>query len=285
MIHNSPYQSLLHTGITIEGYSRAMVQTVWRVPQWHIGFDMGALPWQFLNTPIWFITHAHLDHLAALPLLVSRRAIVDAAVPTTVYMPDAVVDDAWAMLKSWERLDRGSMSCTIKGLAAGDEVAISREHVVKAYSMRHPVPALGYIVWERRQKLKAEYQHCSSEQMRDLKLAGAAITEERRMPLLGYTGDTSPPGLDDNPEFFQARILIVEMSFVRVKHPRDKIHAFGHMHIDDFIERAERFQNEIVIASHVSSRYEIDETKRAIAESMPEGLRERMHVWGVDAAN
>ena len=52
-----------------------MVQSVWRIPQWHIGFDLGALPWQFLNTPTWFITHAHLDHLAALPLLLFLFAV------------------------------------------------------------------------------------------------------------------------------------------------------------------------------------------------------------------
>jgi ribonuclease Z len=56
------------------------------------------------------------------------------------------------------------------------------------------------------------------------------------------------------------------MSFVRVNHPRDKIHSFGHAHIDDFIERAERFQNELVIARTSSSRYEIEESKEAVAK-------------------
>jgi ribonuclease Z len=280
MIHNSPYQSLHHQGITIEGYSRAMVQSVWRVPEWDLGFDAGAMPWQFLNTPTWFISHGHLDHLAALPSLVSRRAIMDFALPTTIYVPEPVVDACWGMLKSWEPLDQGSMSCTVKGLAKGDEIPVSRDHVVKAYSMQHPVPALGYIVWERRHKLKPEYYGLPNDKIRDLKLSGAAITDEQRVPVLGYTGDTSPPGLDDNPDFFRARILITEMSFVRVNHPREKIHGFGHMHIDDFIERADRFENEIVIAAHISSRYEIEETKQAIAVNVPAGLRERIRVWG-----
>jgi ribonuclease Z len=184
------------------------------------------------------------------------------------------------MLKSWESLDQGPMNCTMKGLTAGDEAPISRDQVVKAYAMCHPVPALGYIVWERRHKLKPEYLGLPSDKVRDLKLSGAAVTDEQRVPILAYTGDTSPPGLDDNPDFFRARILITEMSFVRVNHPREKIHSFGHMHIDDFIERADRFENEIVIAAHVSSRYEIAETKEAIARNVPASLRERLHVWG-----
>jgi len=280
MIDNCSFQSLKHSGITIEGYSRAMVQSVWRVPEWEIGFDIGALPWTFVPTPTWFITHGHIDHFAALPNLVSRRAVMDLPAPTTIYLPEAIVDDAWDLLKLWERLDRGPQSCTLKGLAAGDEVEVSQNQVVTAFATRHPVPSLGYVVWERRRKLKPEYQGFSGSAIRDLRQSGAAVTDEQRIPVLCYTGDTSPPGLDENPITFEARILITEMSFVRVKHPRDKIHSYGHMHIDDFIERADRFHNELVIVAHVSSRYEIDETRQAIAENVPSPLRERIHVWG-----
>lgn len=280
MIDNAPFQTLSHAGITIEGYSRAMVQSVWRIPEWNIGFDLGAVPWQFLPTPTWFVTHAHLDHLAGLPQLVSRRTLHDLPAPTTIYLPESVVDSAWELLKVWERLDGAPQSCTLKGLAAGDEVAVSREHVVSAFATRHPVPSLGYMVWERRHKLKAEYLGLAGTQIRDLRQSGVSVTEEQRFPRLCYTGDTSPAGLDDNPIAFEAQVLITEMSFVRVKHPREKIHAFGHMHIDDFIERAGRFKNDLVIVAHVSSRYEIEETRQAIAESMPSPLRERIRVWG-----
>jgi ribonuclease Z len=280
MIDNSPYQSLRHSGITIEGYSRAMVHSVWRVPEWGIGFDVGSVPWAFLPTPTWFITHAHIDHFAGLPNLVSRRALMELPASTTIYLPEAVVDDAFEMLKIWERLDRGPQSCTFKGLAPGDEVPLSPHQTVTTFATAHPVPSLGYVVWERRQKLKAEFHGRTGEQIRDLRQAGVAVTEEHRIPVLCYTGDTSPKGLDDNPITFEARILITEMSFVRVNHPREKIHSFGHMHIDDFIERADLFRNELIIAAHVSSRYEIVETKKAVLDSIPAGLRERIHVWG-----
>jgi len=280
MVDNSPYQSLRHGGITIEGYSRAMVQSVWRIPEWNIGFDLGALPWQFIGTPTWFVTHAHLDHFAALPLLTSRRAVMELQGITTIYLPEAVVDDAWQMLKLWERLDKGPQSCTLKGLKPGDEIVLSSDRVVTTIATRHPVPSLGYVVWERRHKLKQEFRELCGREIRDKRAAGIAVTEEQRIPLLCYTGDTSPEGLDANPVAYEAKVLITEMSFVRVNHPREKIHGFGHMHIDDFIERAGLFHNELVIAAHVSSRYEIAETEKAIDDNVPAGLRERLRVWG-----
>ena len=41
MIENAPLRTLTHKGLTVEGYSRAAVQSYWRVPELKIGFDMG----------------------------------------------------------------------------------------------------------------------------------------------------------------------------------------------------------------------------------------------------
>ena len=71
MIENSPVQTLEHDGLTIEGYSRAAVQTYWRIPELKIGFDLGGQPWSFMGTETWFVSHGHLDHIVALPVYVA----------------------------------------------------------------------------------------------------------------------------------------------------------------------------------------------------------------------
>ena len=63
MIRNLPVKTLQHKGLTIEGYSRAAVQTYWRIPELKIGFDFGAQPWSFMGTGTWFVSHTHLDHM------------------------------------------------------------------------------------------------------------------------------------------------------------------------------------------------------------------------------
>ena len=70
MPKNAPIKTLVHRGLTIEGYSRAAVQTYWRIPEFKLGFDLGGQPWEFMGTPTWFVSHMHLDHMAALPVYV-----------------------------------------------------------------------------------------------------------------------------------------------------------------------------------------------------------------------
>jgi ribonuclease Z len=277
-VDNAPILSHHHAGLTIEGYSRAAVQTYWRIPELKIGFDLGAQPWDFMGTPTWLMTHTHLDHVAALPVYVARRRMMKME-PPTLYVPAEAVEDIRRLLLVMQRLDRGRMICTLNGLRPGDEIELSRELVISAFATTHTIPSLGYVVWDRRFKLKEEYHGLTGEQIRDLRLGGAAVTREVRTPLLAYTGDTSPAGLDNYPPVYEAKILITEVSFIRPSHRREKIHKFGHMHLDDVVERADRFQNELIIFSHFSTRYHPHEIRRLIDGKLPARLQERVKLW------
>lgn len=278
MVDNAPFLTHHHGGLTIEGYSRAAVQTYWRIPELKLGFDLGAQPWDFMGTPTWLVTHTHLDHVAALPVYVARRRMMRME-PPTLYLPAEALDDIRRLLLVMQRLDRGRMICHLHGVKAGDEIELSREHVVTALATTHTIPSLAYVVWERRNKLKEEYQGLPGDKIRDLRLAGVAVTREVRTPLIAYTGDTSPGGLDNNPVLYQAKVLITELSFIRPNHRREKIHKFGHMHLDDFLERADRFQNELIICAHFSTRYHPNEVRRYVEGKLPPALRERIKLW------
>ena len=161
----------------------------------------------------------------------------------------------------------------------GQEFELSREHVVTAWATVHTIPSRGYMVWERRNKLKEEFVGLPGEKIRDLRLSGTAVTREVRTPLLAYTGDTSPAGLDGYPAAYEAKVLITEMSFIRPNHRREKIHKFGHMHLDDFLERERLFKNELIIAAHFSTRYHPNEVRRYVEPKLPPSLRERLKLW------
>ena len=275
---NLPVKSLTHGDLTIEGFSRAAVQSYWRVPEIKLGFDLGAHPWEFMGTPNWCVTHCHLDHLVALPVYVARRRMMKMD-PPTIYLPTHAVETVHAILKAYTKLDRGRLPCNLIGVEPGDEIELNREYLVTVGETCHTVPSLSYLVWHRRKKLKPEYLELSGEEIRDIRQSGREVSHEVRIPLLGYTGDTRVEGLDLTPALYQAKILITEMTFVAEDHSQDKIRKNGHMHLEDFIDRADRFQNELIIASHFSTRYNYHQVKKLVQDALPASLAERLHLW------
>jgi ribonuclease Z len=278
MPKNAPIKTLVHRNLTIEGYSRAAVQTYWRVQEWKIGFDLGAQPWDFMGTPTWFVSHTHLDHIAALPVYVARRRMMKME-PPTIYLPHHAVELVGHLLRAVSRLDRGRLPCELIGVRAGDEIELSRELVVTAHATTHTVPSLGYIIWERRRKLKPEFQQLTGEQIRDLRLSGVEVSGERRMPRLAYLGDSTPRGLDDNPDMYEAEVLIAEMTFVAPGHRMERIHKHGHMHLDDVVQRLGRFRNERIIFSHFSTRYHAQRIRSYVEQAIPGLLDGRIELW------
>src|SRR5262249_55899887 len=137
---NAPFLSRPHRRLTIEGYSRAAVQSYWRVPELKLGFDLGAQPWDFMGTQTWLVSHTHLDHVAALPVYVARRRMMKMD-PPVVYAPAYAIDDLQRLLLVMQKLDRGRQTCELRGLEAGGEIEVSREIVVTAVATPHPIPS------------------------------------------------------------------------------------------------------------------------------------------------
>ena len=278
MIDNLPVKKLEYNNLTIEGYSRAAVQTYWRFPELKIGFDLGAQPWSFMGTATWFVSHGHLDHIAAIPVYVARRRMMKMD-PPTIYLPESLISPVKQIFQQFTQMDRGRLPCDLVAASPGDEIELSREHVVTVVETKHSVPSLGFIVWERRKKLKSQYQSLTGEEIRSLRLAGQDVSEEKRRPLLAYLGDSAPEVLDHSPEMFEAEVLITELTFLSPHHRRQKIHKFGHLHLDDIVERRERFKNKLIIASHFSTRYHENTILNLVEKKLPDMLDGRLHLW------
>lgn len=277
-VDNAPVRSFAHRGLTIEGYSRAAVQSYWRIPELKLGFDLGGQPWSFMTTPNWFVSHSHLDHIAALPILIARRRMMKME-PPTIYLPTEAVEGVEMVLRAFQKLDRGRLPAKLVGLVPEQEIELSRELVVRTIPTRHTIPSLGFLVWERRKKLKPEFQGLTGEQIRDIRLSGVDVSAEIRIPKIAYLGDTAPRGLDVCPEIYKAEILILEMTFVAPNERASVIHKYGHTHLDDIIARADRFENEVIVASHFSTRLHPDQILRITDRRLPESLRGRLKVW------
>jgi len=74
-------------------------------------------------------------------------------------------------------------------------------------------------------------------------------------------------------------VLVMEMTFVSPSHRKERIHKFGHIHLDDVIERRERFKNELIIASHFSTRYTNKRIRDLVERATPDMLNGRLNLW------
>ena len=278
LLEDLPIKRLSHKNITIEGYSRAAFQTYWRIPEFRLGFDLGGQPWAFMGTPSWFVSHTHIDHVVALPAYVSRRRMMKME-PPTIYLPEQAVPLVEKLLHVVGRLDRGRLPCQLVPAAPGQEFELSRELVVTTVPTQHTVPSLGFIVWERRKKLKPEFHGLPGEKIRDLRLSGVEVTNEIRLPRVAYLGDTRVDVLDEYPDLYRVEVLIMEVTFLSPHHRGEKIRKFGHVHIDDLVARRDRFQNELIIASHFSIRYTPRLIEKLARKAIPDMLGGRLLLW------
>lgn len=278
LLEDLPIRRLVHKNITIEGYSRAAFQTYWRIPEFRLGFDLGAQPWAFMGTPSWFVSHTHIDHMAALPAYVSRRRMMKME-PPTIYLPEQAVPLVERLLHVIARLDRGRLPCQLVPAVPGQEFELSRELVVTTLATQHTVPSLGFIVWERRKKLKPEFAGLPGEKIRDLRLSGVEVTNEIRLPRVAYLGDTRADVLDEYPDLYRVEVLIMEVTFLSPHHRGEKIRKYGHVHVDDLVARRDRFQNELIIASHFSIRYTPRLIEKLARKALPDMLGGRLQLW------
>ncbi|MDO4550509.1 MAG: MBL fold metallo-hydrolase [Planctomycetia bacterium] len=278
MVRDLPIKRLIYKDLTIEGYSRAAVQTYWRVGELNVAFDAGAHPWMFMGTPNLFISHTHLDHLVMLPSYVARRRMMKMT-PPRIFLPCEMVDKVAHMLKLWAQLDQGSFACELIGMKDGQRVELSREVFVEAWATVHRIPSLGYVVYNRRKKLKPEFLSLSGEQILQLKESGVEIQYELRFPRVAYLGDSNPAGLDRNEIFYESEVLIMEMTFVEPRHQQEKIHRYGHIHLEDVIQRREKFKNELIIASHFTARSTAEQVRRNVEKKIPDMLDGRLKLW------
>jgi ribonuclease Z len=57
----------------------------------------------------------------------------------------------------------------------------------------------------------------------------------------------------------------------------EKARSKGHVHLDEIAERADLFENEALLFTHFSSRYQPYQIERALDRRLPPHLRERVH--------
>jgi ribonuclease Z len=261
---------------TIRGVSVGGVYTSLAVPELGLVLDVGVPARSFGGLDTILLSHGHADHVGALPALLGIRALHGKTRPPRVVMPAEIVDDLTAALAALSKLQRWPLEIEAIGMSPGDEIELKGDLRLRAVRTFHPVPSLAYLVVRRVAKLRPEFRALPGPEIAARRRAGEAMLDHDDRLELAYATDTLVLALDRAPELYTARVLIVECTFLDDRKSLEAARAGCHIHLDEVIERADRFENEHVVVMHLSQLYRPGEVAAILDARVPNALRRRM---------
>jgi ribonuclease Z len=266
----------LHLGdLTIEGWSLAGDETWFRIHPPGLAFDTGRGAAQLAGADDVFLSHGHLDHALGVPYVLSQRSLQQEST-TRIFCPAAIAEPLTALVKAAERMEGARYRFEIVPLAAGMRVDVGRDLLVEAFATDHVVPSLGYHLVRRKRRLAASLAGSSGPELVALRERGVEISDVVEEIWLSYCGDTGPRVFEQAPELFSSRILLLECTFFGDAQ-RGSSDRYKHLHLDDIVGVADRFQNTAIVLHHLSRRHRPEELKAEIERRLP-ALAPRVHL-------
>jgi ribonuclease Z len=259
-------------GIQIEGVSIAGHESFYKVPALRALLEFGRAPEDTVGYSTIYLSHAHLDHAAGLAHHASRRKL-GGLPPARVFAPKESASDLEAWVAACERLENVLYGVEILPAVVGESVRIRNDLEVRFLPGRHNVPAVAYLFSEVRQKLKEEFAQLSGPEIAALRARETEITRREEVPVFAYSGDCGAEIFQTAPELLRARVLLIECSFL-LEEDLPRARAYQHLHLQDFLENADRFENEAIVLTHFSLRYTADQIRAAL-QALPEALAKR----------
>lgn len=245
------------------------------LPELCISIDVAqGLPFSF-KSKNFLITHAHMDHASGIPYVISQKALVKAPTPT-FYMPENMIEPMTKILYEWQKIDGHEYQFDFRSAKVGKIYELDKIHSFKPFKTFHRVPSMGYTIFENRKKLKKEFEYTSQAEIVQFKKSGMELTENISIPIFSYTGDTTMEFWDKNPEVLNSKILFMEVTYWDKKKTIKDAHEWGHIHLDEVIERLEEFKGEKLVFTHISSRYSPEYANKILFEKVPSQYHEKI---------
>lgn len=260
----------------IQGISIAGEQSFVQLPELDVCFDIGSCPKPVLASNYIALSHGHMDHSAALSYYFSQRHFQGMGTGTLICHP-ALEQPIRNVMEAWVELEAQRTPYHLVPLAPDAELEIKNNVFLRAVETRHTVPSLGYVVIERRSKLKPELAEVPQEKLVELKKRGESITQTHEIPLVCYTGDTMWGPHFERDDVLQAKILITECTFLEDEH-RDRASVGQHLHLDDIVALLERSSAEAIVLTHLSRRSHVNTVRRMLDEALPAAHHDRVLV-------
>jgi ribonuclease Z len=252
---------------SLAGYSVAGEETVIVAPELDVCFDIGKCPREALTVNHVLLSHGHMDHVAGLPYYFAQRDFQ--GVPNGVALvPAGLAGPLRDLMTAWGRVEGHVPPHRLVGMTPGDEYAIRRDLIARAFDTRHIAGSLGFAVIDVRKKLKDEFQGLTGPEIVERKRQGIEVTRRVEYPLVAYLGDTGVCNYSHLPHVADARALLLECTFFDSEHA-DRARAGRHVHVSDLPAILEGMNNERIILVHVTRRTNMAQARKILHDSLP----------------
>lgn len=248
----------------VQGVSVAGEITAIQIPELDLCFDMGCCPRAMLASKWVALSHGHMDHVGGLAYYCSQRrfqGMGDGQIVCDARIAPAVR----AMMAGFVDLEGQRTPYELVALEPGGEVEIKNNIRLRAFATEHTSPSMGYVVVERRTKLKPEFVDFPQEKLKELKDRGVEITRLLEIPLIAYLGDTAPGPHLVREDVRKAQVIITECTFFEAEH-KDRARTGMHLHVDDIAEWLKVSECEAMILTHVSRRTHLGFARDRLAQ-------------------
>lgn len=262
-------------GIQINGVSVAGLETCLELPAYRLAFDIGRGPRSAVSMSTVAFTHSHVDHMGGLAHHVATRAMLGLS-PPTYLVPEPLVQGFEALLDAIRMLDGSELPCRVVRARPGEDVDIGKGRFLRPFSVDHTMPALGYGLWQRKQKLRPSLQGASRDVIAAARSAGEEISVPCSEPLVAFTGDTRFAVFEREPVLQQAKLLMMEVTFLDERVSVERANSTGHIHLDEVLQRSDLLCNEAILFTHLSARYRYPEALEILKRRLPPELAERV---------
>jgi len=266
---------LLLNPFRVQGYSVAGEATSINIPEMDVCFDMGMAPRSALSAKFCALSHGHMDHVGGLAYWCSQRNFQGMG-PGTIVCDARIEADVRGMMDGFQNLERQKTPYELIPLEHEQEIQLKNNIMLRAFHTEHTAPSCGYVIIEKRTKLKEHLVGLPQEKLRDMKQKGEEIVNQLEVPLLAYTGDTLPGPHLLRDDVRKAQVIISECTFFDPDH-KSRAKIGMHMHVDDLVEWLKVAECEHMVVVHLSRRTHLGQARKQLIQQAGKELASKVH--------